>query len=464
MKSVRALTRFAFFVLAVLLPGRVFCEATMQQILTNGPTDKRINIVVLSEGYTTADLERFPIDAERYLNHLLATPPFDEYRSYFNGFIISVASAESGSDHPEQSEYRDTYFNSSYGTGDSVRLLSIPYGASGRGKVDGLLREFIPGYDLPILLVNDAEWGGAGGTTTIVSRNSLAADAAVHELGHTLAHLDDEYSSSWSGADSAERANSTQETRPQFIKWHRWIDDSTPIPTPETSDFEKEVGLFEGAHYHDTGWYRPRYNCKMNTIGAPFCEVCLEALVLSFYDHLNPIDAFSPPNPAVTVANEPVALSVKPLQPETHALEIQWFIDKSPVSGATSNVFVLSAESLAPGTYDVVAEVRDATPLVRADPWKQLIDSHSWSVTVLGEPPKAPTPLPMPDLVAVQDSNGDFVINLTGPLGSAYVVQTTSDFVTWETLVTVTNITGRIQIFDPAARQQSLRFYRAVPK
>ena len=59
MKSVRALTRFAFFVLAVLLPGRVFCEATMQQILTNGPTDKRINIVLLSEGYTATELDQF---------------------------------------------------------------------------------------------------------------------------------------------------------------------------------------------------------------------------------------------------------------------------------------------------------------------------------------------------------------------------------------------------------------------
>ena len=218
MKSVRAFSRFAFLVIVLLLPERAFCEATMQQILTNGPTDKRINIVILSEGYTAAQLDQFSIDAERYLDHLLATPPFDEYSSYFNAFIISVASAESGSDHPKQNDYRDTYFNTSYGT-DTERLMSIPY-ASGRGKVDSLLSEFIPGYDLPILLVNDNEYGGAGGTTTIVSRNSLAAEAAVHELGHTLAHLDDEYSYAFPGADSAERANSTQETRREFIKWH----------------------------------------------------------------------------------------------------------------------------------------------------------------------------------------------------------------------------------------------------
>ena len=190
----------------------------------------------------------------------------------------------------------------------------------------------------------------------------------------------------------------------------------------------------------------------------------MEALVLSFYDHLNLIDAFSPPNPAVTVANEPVALSVEPLQPETHTLDIQWFIDKTPVSGATSNVFVVSAESLSPGTHEVKAEVRDATPLVRADPGKQLIDSHSWHVTISGVSPKPPTPPQStePDMDAVRDSNGDFVINLAGPLGSAYVVQSTSDFVTWETLATVTNATGKIQIFDHAAREQSLRFYRAL--
>jgi hypothetical protein len=464
MKSVRAFTRFAFFVFVLLLPARAFCEATMQQILTNGPTDKRINIVLLSEGYTAAELDRFAIEAEQYIYHLFATPPFDEYRSYFNAFIISVASAESGSDHPSRNDYHDTYFNTSYGTGDAVRLLSIPYGAGGLGKADTLLSEFVPGHDFPLILVNDDEYGGAGGATTLVSRNSLGPDAAVHELGHTLAYLDDEYSSGWSGAGSGERPNSTRETRREFIKWHHWIDDSTPIPTPETLDFKTEVGLFEGAHYQDTGWYRPKYNCKMNQLGAPFCEVCMEALVISFYGRLNSIDAFSPLNPEVKVANEPVTLSVEPLQPETHTLDIQWFIDNTPVSGATSAEFVVSAESLTPGTYEVVAEVRDATQLVRADPEKKLINSHSWHVTVSAQPPKAPTPPKSTelDMDVARDSNGNFVINLTGPLGSTYVIQSTSDFVTWETLATVTNATGKIHIFDPLAREQPLRFYRAV--
>lgn len=463
MKSVQAFTRIVFLVFVLLLPERAFCQATLQQILTNGPTNKRINIVFLSEGYTAAQLEQFSIDAERYLNHLLATPPFDEYSSYFNAFTISVASAESGSDHPKENDYRDTYFNTSYGTA-TERLMSIPYGASGREKINNLLSQFLPEYDLPILLVNDVEYGGAGGSMTIVSRNSLGPDAVVHELGHTLASLDDEYAGGYSGGDSAERVNSTQETRREFIKWNRWIEDSTPIPTPESDDFDKVVGLFEGAHYQETGWYRPKYYCKMNALGSPFCEVCREALVLSFYEYVNAIEAFSPSNPEVNVANEPVALSVEPIQPATHTLEIQWFIDSTPISGATENVFVISAESLAPGTHEVKAEVQDTTPLVRADPRNQLIDSHSWNVTISGESRIPPTPPQStePDMDVVQDSNGNFVINLSGPLGSTYVVQSTSDFVTWETLATVTNATGKIHIFDPAARQQPLRFYRAT--
>jgi hypothetical protein len=275
MKSVQAFTRFVFLVFVLLLPERAFCQATLQQILPNGPTNKRINIVFLSEGYTADQLDQFSIDAERYLNHLLVTSPFDEYSSYFNAFTISVASAESGSDHPKQNDYRDTYFNTSYGT-DTERLMSIPYGASGREKINSLLSQFLPDYELPILLVNDAEYGGAGGSMTIVSRNSLGPDALVHELGHTLASLDDEYAGAFSGGGSAERPNSTQETRREFIKLHQWIDDSTPIPTPESHDFDTVVGLFEGAHYQETGWYRTwRNGSGTSTSGTSNCSILL---------------------------------------------------------------------------------------------------------------------------------------------------------------------------------------------
>ena len=88
-------------------------QATLTTLFTNGPTANRINLVVLSEGYTTGQLGQFLIDAGNAVSNLLAAPPYFEYSNYFNAFAISVASAQSGSDHYTPStSLVNTYFNS----------------------------------------------------------------------------------------------------------------------------------------------------------------------------------------------------------------------------------------------------------------------------------------------------------------------------------------------------------------
>ena len=76
---------------ASVLLGLVFlgCSASpasaqpsMQTILTNGPTSNRLNVVVLSEGYTSSQLPQFFLDASNAVNVLLSHPPFQEYRAF----------------------------------------------------------------------------------------------------------------------------------------------------------------------------------------------------------------------------------------------------------------------------------------------------------------------------------------------------------------------------------------------
>src|SRR6516225_6454170 len=74
-------------------------QATITTIRTNGPTSSYINLVYLSEGYTAGQLPQFLVDVTNTMNSLLATPPWNSYSNYFNVFAISVASAQSGSDH-----------------------------------------------------------------------------------------------------------------------------------------------------------------------------------------------------------------------------------------------------------------------------------------------------------------------------------------------------------------------------
>src|SRR5213078_2158966 len=104
------------------------------------------------------------------------------------------------------------------------------------------------------------------------------------------------------------------------------ISTSTPLPTPPTSQYADAVGLFEGAHYHFTGWYRPRLTCRMaSPFSEFFCEVCSEALVLLLYRQVRPIDFFTPASTNLPVTStERLSFELSVFQPATHALSVQW--------------------------------------------------------------------------------------------------------------------------------------------
>ena len=388
--------------LLVLSSAQVHAQATMQQILENGATGSRLNIVMLSEGYTSLQLPGFVADATTMLNKLLNTPPFKEYSSYFNAFVIAVASRESGSDHPSTGVFRDTFFNSSFDSFGIQKLLTIPPNdrdanyAKGRGRVDSLLQLLMPEYDIVIMVVNDPQFGGSGDILAVTSIHPGAPEIVIHELGHSLAGLGDEYSTPFPGFPDVEEPNTTREMRRDFIKWRAWILDSTPIPTPPISpQYASEIGLFEGAHYHTAGWFRPKLNCKMRTYGVDFCEVCTETLIKSQYEVISPIESFSPM--ATTIAfngADSASFAIVPMQPATHDLSIQWFVDGKPVSNAASPAFRVFAEGLGKGAHQVKVKVFDNTTLVRNDPSRLLSDSTSWTINgfVGGDDPRRAIP------------------------------------------------------------------------
>ena len=195
--------------IALIFPKLLLSQFTVEPMLVNGPTDKRLNIVFLSEGYIASELDKFGTDATSALNHLLDTQPFKEYGSYFNAYRINVISNESGSDHPGTASdeftcpgcpvfFADTYFNSTYDSFAIHRLLTIPpndidpNSANGADKVNSLLQNLFPEYDIVFIVVNHDLYGGSGGTFSIFSTNFNAAEIAVHELGHSFAGLGDE--------------------------------------------------------------------------------------------------------------------------------------------------------------------------------------------------------------------------------------------------------------------------------
>jgi len=352
----------------------------MVTILTNGPASNRLNIVVLSEGYATNQLGQFRLDATNAINGLFSRSPYQEYRSYCNAFAISVPSNQSGSDHPadgpSSSNFHDTYFNSTYDSASDY-IITIPPNfadanySHGQGKVDALLQTFMPRCQLPVLLVNDVRPGGSDGFDKIAVSysGSSASDIITHETGHVLANLGDEYTNAYPGFPDTEEPNTTRETRPDFIKWKTWIPDNTPIPTPQTAQYASVIGLFQGAHYHPTNWYRPKLDCTMNHNASPFCEVCAETLVLAVYQQVRPIDGFAPASTNLSISStQALTFELVLLQPTTHDLDVQWFTNGTAVAGATNVAFTLFPRTLGNGTGSVRAIVNDNTALVRNNP------------------------------------------------------------------------------------------------
>jgi hypothetical protein len=358
----------------------------MTTIVANGPVSNRLNIVFLSEGYTNHQMGEFLAAATNAANALLvgpnsSLPPYLEYGNYFNAYAIFVVSPQSGSSHPADGITRDTYFGSTYDLDD--RLITMP--PSGQAKVDALLSTFLPQCRLPVLLVNDPVPGGSDGfdQTAIASVGPATGETMqilTHETGHVLANLGDEYTNAHPGFPSIEEPNTTRQTQSALIKWRIWMDPSTPVPTPATTPYTGVIGLFKGAHYQASGWYRPKYDCGMNHLGVPFCDVCKETLVKAIYQNVRPVDSFTPASLRVSLSATPgAAFALNVLQPATHNLSALWFVDGVPVAGASSFVFT-APPALSSGGHFISARVQDTTALVRNDPAGLLSQTITWTV------------------------------------------------------------------------------------
>jgi hypothetical protein len=448
---------------ATVVPLGAFAQPSMQTILTNGPTSNRLNIVVLSEGYTSSELGQFVLNASNAVRVLLSHPPYREYSNYVNGFAIKVASSQSGCDHPSRGIYKNTYFSSFCDASET--LLTIPADSTGQGKVDALLTNFMPRCHLPVMLVNDPTiWAGSDGfnQTAIASTNAVAYEAGSgqpgilsHEVGHVLANLGDEYTTPYPGGfPDTEEPNTTQETNRLLIKWRAWISTNTPIPTLEYVG-EGVVGLYPGAHYQTDGWYRPEYNCAMGSPGVAFCHVCSEALVLAIYQKVRPVDAFSPASTNLTLTNtQPLNFSLALLHPATHDLSVQWFTNGMACTGATNSAFTLFPQSLPNGSNWVAAVVRDNTPLVRTDPTNLLTQTVTWGLNVSVPQLRLDSPLWLP--------GGKFAFRVRGHAPQGFSIRGGTNLTSWVPLSTNALVAGQFWYTNTAAGNFRRQFFRAV--
>ncbi len=117
------------------------------------------------------------------------------------------------------------------------------------------------------MIVNCDKYGGAGGEVPVSSTNEESAEIMLHEIGHSLAGLGDEYFAG--DIYLREYPNLTQESDPSQVKWASRVG---------------ELGIGVYPLEQTTGWYIPHQSCKMKVLGQPFCAVCYDVLANAVYE------------------------------------------------------------------------------------------------------------------------------------------------------------------------------------
>jgi hypothetical protein len=304
----------------------------------NGDPHTKVDVVILGEGYTDKEIEKFEKDLKKYANLLVSHEPFKKHKNDFNIYGVLKPSEESGTDEPGAAIYKNTVLNSTFYSLGSERYLLTEDNKSMRD-----LAAHVP-YDAIFIMVNTPRYGGGGIYNffcTFVSDNQFSDYVFLHEFGHSFGGLADEYYTSDvaynefypKGIEPVE-PNITYLMDKENIKWKEFLSEGIEIPTPwEKTEYDKmdlawqakrremnskiaelkrnkapheeieklqetynqmdkehsaevdrylknskfwgKTGAFEGAGYSAQGMYRPMLDCLMFSKGTkPFCTVC----------------------------------------------------------------------------------------------------------------------------------------------------------------------------------------------
>jgi hypothetical protein len=360
---------------------------TVTTIRSNGASANRVDLVIMGDGFTAAQIASgfYAAKVEEVVRLMFAQEPYLEYNAFFNLHRIDVVSVDPGADHPSAGLFVNTALDAAYDCGGITRLICVS-----TSKVNAVLAgTTLPAdaRDVTLVLVNDGQYGGSGGQVTVASLNASVVELILHEMGHSFALLADEYGGPPPPpctTTEPPQVNATMETKREFIKWRHWIDPSTPLPT--ASNIDALPGLYQGAAYCDVNMYRPTFNSKMRSVNRPFEQINTEQHIRRIYNLVSPIDTWSPLEPAVVVDQAFInVFSVFGPRPRTHNLEVVWRVDGVPVAAGPQ----FSPNVLSPGSHRLEATVRDTTPMVRSDPSALLVDVHAWDVTVRAADPGA---------------------------------------------------------------------------
>jgi len=156
----------------------------------NGKPADHVDILILGDGYTAGEMEKFHKDVTTLTNELFNVEPFKSRKSDFNVRAVETPSASSGVNKPHPGVFNRTPLSMSYGAFDSER-----YALTYDNRTVRDVAATVP-YDYMYILINERTYGGGGIYnlySTVAADNKFSPYIFVHEFGHSFAALADEY-------------------------------------------------------------------------------------------------------------------------------------------------------------------------------------------------------------------------------------------------------------------------------
>ena len=295
-----------------------------------------VHVVILGDGYTRDQRETFRDHVHDLLDHIRLDEGIADHMGAFNVHMITSISEDSGADDNDREDARDTVFDSAYNCRSIPRLVCADI-----AKLYEVSLPEYPEVDQIVLLVNDVRFGGSGNSGGQVAITSAYfPEIALHEMGHSLADLADEYvdplileTIGQPPFEEGRYSNVSLLTDPSSVPWAHWIGSSAA--SSELSGNE-EVGVFEGGLYRGTGVYRGTFNSRMREYSRPFGPINTEQWILRLYEMTQGIRNLSPLESQVGMTTGRAQLfSVEPIFGEKVQV-VSWTLNGVPLESNDS--------------------------------------------------------------------------------------------------------------------------------
>lgn len=232
----------------------------------------KVDLAILAEGYTEAEMGKFYIDCQRAAEALFSYEPFTSLKDRFNIVAVAAPSYMSGPTVPHEHIASQTAVSAHYDTFYSQRYLTTQQMHAIYDLLAGVPFEHI------MVLVNTDTYGGGGiynQVTLSTSDHPTFRQVFVHEFGHSYGGLADEYA--YDDMDQIWYPLDVEPWEPNITTQKDFARKWKGMPG---------TGLYEGAGYQTKNCWRPVPDCRMRTNESPdFCPVCTKAIkdITDFY-------------------------------------------------------------------------------------------------------------------------------------------------------------------------------------